>query len=133
MSELNNCQFEDLLDSQRKKDMLLQRTTGGVHRDDLEFTFGKQVFKLEASQGQRKSLLFSLNLAEFYVLKKDKGFSPLLLLDDIFEKLDENRISNLLTKVCMENDGQVFFTDTDAGRLGRHFKETGTDFQSINL
>ena len=73
-----------------------------------------------ASQGQRKSLLFAFKLAAFESLKKVKGFPPLLLLDDIFEKLDENRMKNLLDWVCRENNGQLFITDTHPGRLEQH-------------
>ncbi|HRF18281.1 MAG TPA: DNA replication and repair protein RecF, partial [Chitinophagaceae bacterium] len=88
--------------------------------DDLDMHLGSQPFKNVASQGQRKSLLFSLKLAEMEVLKKEKGFAPLLLLDDVFEKLDEERVNNLLNKVCVENDGQVFITDTNGERLSSH-------------
>jgi DNA replication and repair protein RecF len=67
------------------------------------------------------------------VLKKEKGFPPLLLLDDVFEKLDEDRISNLLQKVCIENAGQVFITDTNEERLISHLKKIAADFQMIVL
>ena len=132
-SELLQCPFEELLKASRRKDMAVQRTTSGVHRDDLELNLGQQAFKYIASQGQRKSLLFALKLAEMEVLKKEKGFAPLLLLDDVFEKLDETRISNLLQKVCVENDGQVFITDTDKKRLCRHIDEMGVTYQLIEL
>ena len=83
----------------------------------LKYNWAGLLFRNIASQGQRKSLLFALKLAELEVLKKEKGFAPLLLLDDVFEKLDEERISNLLQKVCIENDGQVFITDTNEAAL----------------
>ena len=67
------------------------------------------------------------------VLKKEKGFPPLLLLDDVFEKLDEDRISNLLQKVCIENEGQVFITDTNEERLTSHLNQITADFQMITL
>ncbi len=67
------------------------------------------------------------------VLKKEKGFSPLLLLDDVFEKLDEDRISNLLQKVCNENEGQVFITDTNEERLVQHLKAIEAGYQLISL
>src|SRR5258708_31876038 len=109
------------------------RTTSGIHKDDLEFNLNEQPFKNIASQGQRKSLLFALKLAEMEVLKKEKGFSPVLLLDDVFEKLDEERISNLLQKVCVENDGQVFITDTDEERLRVHLENFSLNYQLITL
>ena len=119
-SELNQCTFTELLHLNRQRDMAAQRTTGGIHRDDLVFNLSGQLFKNIASQGQRKSLLFALKLAEMDVLKENKGFAPLLLLDDVFEKLDEDRIANLLRRVCIENNGQVFITDTNQERLSQH-------------
>lgn len=119
-TELLQASFTELLATNRSKDLFSQRTNSGIHRDDLEIQLGNQPFKSTASQGQRKSLLFALKLAEMEVLKKEKNFAPLLLLDDIFEKLDEDRIANLLQKVCIENEGQVFITDTNEERLKTH-------------
>ena len=132
-SELLQSTFTELLQATRQKDCFAQRTSAGIHRDDLEINFGKQLFRNTASQGQRKSLLFALKLAEMEVLKKEKGFAPLLLLDDVFEKLDEDRIANLLQKVCIENDGQVFITDTDEERLRRHIETLEVQYQFIGL
>ncbi len=92
-----------------------------------------QVFKTTASQGQRKSLLFALKLAEFELLKINKGFTPLLLLDDVFEKLDDNRMHRLLHWVCTENIGQVFITDTHRERLEEAFEKLGTEYQIVEL
>jgi DNA replication and repair protein RecF len=86
-----------------------------------------------ASQGQRKSLLFALKLAELEVLKREKGVAPLLLLDDVFEKLDEERIFNLLERVCAETDSQVFITDTNCNRLESALGKLQHDFQLISL
>ena len=132
-SELLQSTFTELLLATRQKDCFAQRTSAGIHRDDLEINFGKQLFRNTASQGQRKSLLIALKLAEMEVLKKEKGFAPLLLLDDVFEKLDEDRIANLLQKVCIENDGQVFITDTDEGRLKIHLENLSLNYQLISL
>jgi DNA replication and repair protein RecF len=132
-SELNQCTFTELLHLNRQRDMAAQRTTGGIHRDDLVFNLSGQLFKNIASQGQRKSLLFALKLAEMDVLKENKGFAPLLLLDDVFEKLDEDRIANLLHRVCIENDGQVFITDTNEVRLCQHLDSISINYQSIIL
>jgi DNA replication and repair protein RecF len=132
-SELLQSTFAELLQATRQKDCFSQRTSAGIHRDDLEINFGKQLFRNTASQGQRKSLLFALKLAEMEVLKKEKGFAPLLLLDDVFEKLDEDRIANLLQKVCIENDGQVFITDTDEERLRVHLENLSLNYQLIAL
>lgn len=132
-SELMHASFHELLKLNRQKDFAAQRTTSGIHRDDLDIQLVNQPFKNIASQGQRKSLLFALKLAEMEVLKKEKGFAPLLLLDDVFEKLDEDRISNLLNKVCVENDGQVFITDTNEERLRSHLSQLNVAFQMIEL
>jgi len=132
-SELNQCSFTDLLRLNRQRDMAAQRTTGGIHRDDLVFNLTGQLFKNIASQGQRKSLLFALKLAEMDVLKQNKGFAPLLLLDDVFEKLDEDRIANLLYRVCIENNGQVFITDTNQERLSQHLDILSINYQLIQL
>lgn len=132
-SQLHNTSFKELLDAARQKDCLAQRTTAGIHRDDIEINFGNQPFRNIASQGQRKSLLFALKLAEMEVLKKEKGFAPLLLLDDVFEKLDEARISNLLQKVCAGTEGQVFITDTNEERLRGHLEKMGIAFDLIAL
>lgn len=132
-SELLHAGFAELLKLTRQKDFYAQRTTSGIHRDDLEINLGNQLFRNIASQGQRKSLLFALKLAELQVLKKEKGFAPLLLLDDVFEKLDEDRIGNLLQKVCVENDGQVFITDTNEERLRQHLDVLGMEYQFIGL
>jgi DNA replication and repair protein RecF len=132
-SELLLASFSELLKVNRNKDCFAQRTTSGIHRDDLDIQLFNQPFKNIASQGQRKSLLFALKLAEMEVLKKEKGFAPLLLLDDVFEKLDEDRISNLLNKVCVENDGQVFITDTNEERLKQHLDTLSVNYQLLRL
>jgi DNA replication and repair protein RecF len=132
-SRLNDSSFHDLLNNFRQKDFLLQRSNAGIHKDDISFQLNGQVFKTTASQGQRKSLLFALKLAEFELLKLNKGFAPLLLLDDVFEKLDDNRMQQLLHWVCKENDGQVFITDTHKQRLEESFKKLDIAYQIIEL
>jgi DNA replication and repair protein RecF len=132
-SMLNENRFEELLIASRQKDRLTQRTNAGTHKDDLVFLLHENIFKAIASQGQRKSLLFACKLAEFEILKKEKKFPPVLLLDDVFEKLDENRIENLLKYVCRENSGQVFITDTHAERLKVSLSQFGDVVQLIEL
>ncbi len=132
-SLLNNNSFEGLLNQFREKDLLLQRSNAGIHKDDLLMQLDGQVFKNTASQGQRKSLLFALKLAEFELLKTNKGFAPLLLLDDVFEKLDDTRMNNLLHWVCNENSGQVFITDTHRDRLEETLGALEVEFQVIEL
>lgn len=132
-SPLLQTDFPTLLQQNRIKDLALQRTSAGVHRDDIVLQMGEQLFKSEASQGQRKSLLFALKLAEWQVLKEQKGFTPVLLLDDVFEKLDDARMSQLLHWVCAESDGQVFISDTHPERLKQQLDAIGTPFQLIQL
>jgi DNA replication and repair protein RecF len=94
---------------------------------------GKELFKQEASQGQRKSLLFSLKLAEWEVLEETKGFPPILLLDDLFEKLDSERMNQLLHRVCIEGRSQVFITDTHADRLEAQLQQLGVRYQLLSI
>ena len=132
-SQLNNSDFGALLNKLQEKDLFLQRTNGGIHKDDILIQLNNQSFKNIASQGQRKSLLFALKLAEYELLKTNKGFAPILLLDDVFEKLDDKRMQNLLNWVCNENTGQVFITDTHRERLEEAFVKLNTAYQVIEL
>lgn len=133
VSQLFNNSFEQLLLSAQIKDKMLQRTTVGIHRDDIEFKLQHESFKNIASQGQRKSLLFGLKIKEFEALKQAKGFSPILLLDDVFEKLDAQRMQNLLSYVCKNTDCQVFITDTHKDRLEKSLKNLHIKYQIIEL
>ncbi len=132
-SDLQKGKMLSLLQTARQKDAVLQRTTVGIHKDDLLIRMGETSFKNDASQGQRKSLLFALKLAEWQILKNEKGFSPILLLDDVFEKLDEQRMHNLLEWVCTDDDGQVFITDTHSVRLQNQLNEIKVGFQLLEL
>ncbi|MGB5007856.1 MAG: DNA replication and repair protein RecF [Ferruginibacter sp.] len=132
-SRLHESSFHDLLNNFRQKDFMMQRSNAGIHKDELVFQLNGQVFKTTASQGQRKSLLFALKLAEFELLKINKGYAPLLLLDDVFEKLDDNRMHQLLHWVCNENTGQVLITDTHRERLEDAFTKLNTAYQIIEL
>lgn len=132
-TELHQAELSSLLERNRQKDLLIQRTSAGIHKDDLFFHLGNQPFKNIASQGQRKSLLFALKLAEMEILKQEKRLSPLLLLDDVFEKLDEERILNLLTRVCSDEEIQIFITDTSCERLKLQFGKMGRGLQLVEL
>ena len=132
-SKLIDKSFKQLLAENRQKDFILQRTNAGIHKDDISIELFSQSFKSIASQGQKKSLLFALKLAEYELIKQNKGFAPLLLLDDVFEKLDFNRMNNLLQIVGKENDGQVIITDTHKERLIHTFHEIGLEAQIIEL
>ena len=132
-SQLQHGEMKQLLAQSKHKDLQVQRTSVGIHKDDLLFQLNDAVFKNEASQGQRKSLLFALKMAEWQTLKNYKGFAPILLLDDVFEKLDEKRMFNLLHWVCKEDDAQVFITDTHQKRLADTLQTIGVKHQLIHL
>lgn len=125
--------FSSILKDNLSKDMTLQRTSRGVHRDDIGFFLNDCPFKTEASQGQRKSLLFAIKLAEWEYLRNTIGTPPILLLDDVFEKLDESRMAHLLTTVSREPFGQVFITDTHAERIKEKLEGTNRPYQLIQL
>lgn len=133
LSSLHSKSFKLQLEESLQKDTILQRTSVGIHKDDLIITIQGQTFKQEASQGQRKSLLFAIRLAEWVFIKKEKGISPILLMDDIFEKLDENRMIQLLSWVQVHTDGQVFITDTHKDRVEDLLSKHVDDFQLIQL
>jgi DNA replication and repair protein RecF len=132
-SQLHKKSFAALLHESRERDIYLQRTTTGTHKDELILELGSQPFRNLASQGQRKSMLFAMKLAEFSMLKEAKGFAPLLLLDDVFEKLDAERMHNLLEWVCVENDGQIFITDTHEERIKQHLDKVGGEYEIVVL
>ena len=117
-SQLAEQSWTELLKSRRDKDRLLGRTTGGVHRDDLVFTQDDHPLRRVASQGQLKSFILSLKLAQYRLLERNTRRPPLLLLDDIFDKLDRHRVHHLL-ELVMASAGQVFLTDTDPERVAR--------------
>ena len=132
-SELEKIGFSELLKMSRSKDLYLQRTTKGVHRDDLECLFQDHPFKQIASQGQRKSLLFSLKLAALQLLDNYNSNPPLLLLDDFFEKLDDSRIENLLQLVCNQVRSQVFLSHTSSEKLHFHLKKINVPYEIFEI
>jgi DNA replication and repair protein RecF len=116
-SQLNTTSFELLLQQSVEKDKVLERTTTGIHKDDLLFSITDMPLKKFGSQGQQKSFLIALKLAQYGYLQKFKGFKPLLLLDDIFDKLDDSRMHKLMEMVSHKDFGQIFITDTGKQRV----------------
>ena len=116
-SQLNDTAFEHLLAQSIEKDKVLERTTTGIHKDELVFSIADMPLKKFGSQGQQKSFVIALKLAQYAYLQKHKGFKPLLLLDDIFDKLDDNRMHKLMEMVSHRDFGQIFITDTGRERL----------------
>ncbi len=117
LSQLNEYPFQQLLIQSAEKDKVLERTTMGIHKDDLVFTITEMPLKKFGSQGQQKSFLIALKLAQYAYLQKYKGFKPLLLLDDIFDKLDDDRMHKLMEMVSHHDFGQIFITDTGRERV----------------
>lgn len=123
-SPLMGTDFETLLQDNLEKDRALERTSQGIHKDDLLFTIHEGMpLKKFGSQGQQKSFLIALKLAQYSFLRNKKKYKPLLLLDDIFDKLDASRTKKLMQLVSEDEFGQIFITDTDAGRIKDIFDE----------
>ena len=116
-SHLTDHSWEDLVEERAEKDRILQRTTGGIHRDELVFTQDGHPLRRVASQGQLKSFVLSLKLAQYRLLQRNTNRTPILLLDDIFDKLDRERVKQLLDLVMSSAFGQLFITDTDPERV----------------
>jgi DNA replication and repair protein RecF len=106
---------------------VLEYTTIGPHKDDMDFKINGLSLKKFASQGQQKSYLLALKLAQFQYIKDRKHTKPLLLLDDVYDKLDETRFNKLIDLVKAEDFGQVFITDTHTERMQRLFGRSDTD------
>ena len=118
VSELSSgVSLAELFAAGRERDLRLRFTGSGVQRDDFLFTMNGHPIRRAGSQGQQKSFLVALKFAQYDVMKRAYGFPPMLLLDDVFDKLDLGRISNLISMVAGADFGQIFITDTDRKRL----------------
>jgi len=120
-SQLLQDELSALLKKSIERDRALERTTAGIHKDDLQFIIHGMPMKKFGSQGQQKSFLIALKLAQYTFLTRQKGFKPLLLLDDIFDKLDDKRVTKLMQMVSDNDFGQVFITDTSINRVQNIF------------
>lgn len=132
-SDLFDTPLEDLLQQHINKDKALQYTSVGIHKDDLNFEISEFPIKKFGSQGQQKSFLVALKLAQFDFVKEKSGTSPILLLDDIFDKLDENRVSQIIELVDNENFGQLFISDTHAERTEDIVKQVHQSYKMFKL
>lgn len=117
VSELSKAPLEQLLAESYERDRMLRYTSSGVQRDDFAFFMDGWPIRRHGSQGQQKSFLVSLKFAQYEIMKNKYGFAPLLLLDDVFDKLDMGRISNLLSMVSGRDFGQIFITDSNKVRM----------------
>ncbi len=134
----SHCQRGNLLDviqRDRFKDRIIGYSLHGIHKDDLGMTLSDYPIKREGSQGQSKTFLVALKMAEFEFLKKaGKGKAPLLLLDDIFDKLDAVRVGNIINLVSSDSFGQIFITDTNRENLDKILERSaGGDFRIFHV
>ena len=132
-SDLFKTELNKLLDNNLNKDRALQYTSVGIHKDDLSFEIDQYSIKKFGSQGQQKSFLIALKLAQFDFIKAQSGINPILLLDDIFDKLDAQRVSQIITLVDDENFGQIFISDTHPERTEKAIKQVHQTYQIFNL
>jgi DNA replication and repair protein RecF len=126
-SEVKNVSFSEGLMKTRDRDIFLQRTNFGIHRDDYAFSLGTGDLKRLGSQGQKKSFVIALKLAHFAIMKKYKGEKPILLLDDIFDKLDDLRIEKILMLIKNDEFGQLFISDARPDRTAGLLDEIGVN------
>jgi DNA replication and repair protein RecF len=122
-----------LLELNLAKDRALQYTSVGIHKDDLSFQIDHYPIKKFGSQGQQKSFLIALKLAQFEFVKKQSGEKPILLFDDIFDKLDESRVSKIVEMVNQEEFGQLFISDTHPERTENIVKSTHQSYKIFSL
>lgn len=132
-SQLNDAPLNQLFEENLKKDRALQYTSVGTHRDDLNFKIESHPIKKFGSQGQQKSYLIALKLAQFDFIKAQSNTTPILLLDDIFDKLDESRVTQIIDLVNDDNFGQLFISDTHADRTEAIVKEIHQTYKLFKL
>ena len=132
-SDLFDGKLNDLLKENLNRDKALQYTSVGIHKDDLIFNIDDYPIKKFGSQGQQKSFLIALKLAQFDFLKAQSGVNPILLLDDIFDKLDEHRVAQIIKLVDDENFGQLFISDTHAERTEQVVKQVHQSYEIFRL
>jgi DNA replication and repair protein RecF len=133
VSELHQKPMLDLLFTNRDRDRVMQRTGSGIHKDDLEFLLGDYPLKKYGSQGQIKSYVIALKLAQYRFFLENTGKKPILLLDDIFEKIDSQRAQKLMELVAKDYFGQIIITDTHADRVKSHLANLTAEQQYISL
>jgi len=132
-SQLLQTDLEALLKKNIEKDRVLERTNAGIHKDDLLFSIHGMPMKKFGSQGQQKSFLIALKLAQYTFLYQQNGFKPILLLDDIFDKLDDLRVTKLMQMISNHDFGQVFITDTNQARIKNIFNNIGVEITLFNV
>jgi len=132
-SQLQEVDFRKLLTGAMEKDRVLQHTTVGIHKDDMILTIEGHSIKKSGSQGQQKTFLVALKMAQFDFIKKVKELPPVLLLDDIFDKFDQQRVEKIIQLVSDYNFGQIFITDTSKDRLRNLLKDHPADYRLFQV
>ena len=132
-SDLYDTDFESILKQSLIKDRAVQYTSVGIHKDDLILNLGEHPIKKLGSQGQKKTYLVALKLAQFDFIKEISGIKPILLLDDIFDKLDSHRVEQIVSSVAGEQFGQIFITDTHQSRLHDILTTHDTEYKLFNI
>jgi DNA replication and repair protein RecF len=132
-SDLNQHDFSQLLRDSLAKDRMLQFTTIGIHKEDFEFDLAGYPIKKFGSQGQKKTYLVALKLAQFDFMKEISGLTPILLLDDIFDKLDKNRVEQIIKLVADDHFGQIFITDTNREHLDHMIAKLETESKIFTI
>ena len=132
-SQLAEEEYPVLLARSLDRDRAAQYSTVGIHKDDLDFRISGYPVKRFGSQGQQKSFVIAIKLAQFEYTKSVKGYKPLLLLDDVFDKLDDLRVQQLISLVSENNFGQVFITDTSEDRIRRIFESMDIDHKILTI
>ncbi len=132
-SNLHENTFENLLTESQSKDRAVQYTTAGIHKDELIFTIDSHPIRKLGSQGQMKTYLAALKLAQFDFIKEISGMKPVLLLDDIFDKLDRLRVEQIMKVVSGNKFGQIFITDTNREHLDAIIKKMNADFRIFRV
>jgi DNA replication and repair protein RecF len=133
ISHLNDGDFEKTLADSLKKDLYLEYTTVGVHKDNLALEMNGFPIKTIGSQGQQKSFLTALKLAKFDYIKRMSGYPPMLLLDDIFDKFDSERVEQIIRLVNSSMFGQIFITDTHCNRLQDILSLHNAEYKLFNI
>lgn len=132
-SQRHDFEFEQKFFGNQKKDILLQRTGMGAHKDDYGFMLSGYPVKGYGSQGQQKSFVIALKLAHFDIIKTNKNLKPILLLDDIFDKLDDERIERLMEMVAQDTFGQLFITDARPERTEKIFQHIKAEIRIFRI
>jgi DNA replication and repair protein RecF len=132
-SEVTERGMATVLNERRDRDLASGFTTGGVHRDDVVMRIGGDALRRYGSQGQQKSFLIALKLAQFAVVRRVTGERPILLLDDLFDKLDTGRVERLISLVDTEHFGQIFISDCNRARLEEVLRRGGQEYSLFEI